>query len=65
MKAALGWAAFWSGFIALDVWADGHGASLSTTSRRVFRTDTRLGRAAVTGVLVGGSAALWDHIVND
>lgn len=65
MKAAVGWAGFWAGFIALDVWADGRGVSLSTTTRRVFHTETRLGRAAVTGVLVGGSAALWDHIVND
>lgn len=64
-RAALGWAGYWAGFIALDLWADSHGASLSTTTRRVFRTHTKVGRAIATGVIAGGATALWDHIIND
>lgn len=57
------WAAFWVAFAVADFLAELRGVSLSKVARFVFRTHTPAGRACFSGVLLGGFAVLWHHII--
>lgn len=53
-------------FTVVDVHCDRHApeATWSAANRRIFRTDTRLGRAAFLFVIGGAAVAYVDHILN-
>jgi len=53
-------------FTIVDVHCDRHApeSTWSAATRRVFRTDTRLGRAAFLFAVGGSALAYADHILN-
>lgn len=62
-RADVAWLAFWVGFGLLDYAADRRGRSLCTSTRRVFQTDRRAGRAAFTLALGAGALVLHRHVL--
>jgi hypothetical protein len=62
-KTIIAWLAFWAGFAALDYAADKRGQSLSSATRRLFRTETCTGRAVFSACHWAGAWVLYRHIV--
>jgi hypothetical protein len=65
-RAIAAWLAFWAAFGAMDWYAHKRGrTTLSKAGRHLFRVHTPTGRLLFTAVFVGGSAALWHHVVRE
>jgi hypothetical protein len=62
-KHVAAWLAFWAGFAALDYAADKRGRSLSSATRRLFRTESRTGRIVFSVAHWAGAWVLYRHIV--
>lgn len=65
MRRACVWGGFWVAFGLADYAASKRGASLSQTSREVFRTHTKAGAFAFSAALGAGAAILHRHILKD
>lgn len=59
------WLGFWAGFGILDYAADRRGRSLCTSTRHLFRTDTKAGKLAFTAAYGAGALILFAHVVKE